>query len=122
YTMTTDQNVPWATAATTLDPSATSNVGANAVTRFASAMTTSATTISVRRSSRAVRRTAGRLATMMVTAQSETSNPSVDAGTENVALMAGSRPAGIISTVTVANTAKASVMSANHGVRTVSTL
>ena len=117
YTITTDQNAPWATAPTMRAPSATSNVGASAVTRLAIAITPNATTIRVRRSTRAVRRTTGRLATMIVTAHSDTSSPIVDADTPNSALIAGSSPAGIISTVTVAKTANARVSNANHGVR-----
>jgi hypothetical protein len=54
----------------------------------------------------------------MVPAHTDRSIPMADADTENSALMAGSSPAGIISTVTVANTATARVERANHGVRT----
>jgi hypothetical protein len=60
---------------------------------------------------RLVSRVSGMLATMIVAAHSETSSPIWAVETSKSRLIAGSRPAGIISTVTVAKTAIASVSS-----------
>jgi hypothetical protein len=111
-----DQNSPCAAAASVLLASATSNVGASAVSAVANERAPSVPARIRRLGRRRVHLTSGRLRTATVTAHAETNIPAVDGFTPNPSLMGRRTLAGRSSAVTVTNAAADSFKSAIHGI------